>query len=305
MLVVMGGLIVLWLCAGEPGTQSGTTPNIKEIAMGRCYDYVTRVKPGLRYDCEDIWRRFEEAVGRQAPCNVTVEDYGRMFYAMAQTWAPPCGRFLFWSKTKTFVQTLVAALRHFWTLEDTLAGFMFNDLLWCGREDEAGRRTSDPCSQNPGGSGGHAGCCSVPQALTSVPAPAGRRASTTRCTLCGDELPRRIGLRERHRAAERIRRPGLQQEQVEARRRGRAPAEDPRCFCSGSMFGSVELDGLDPCRVNYVNIKVVSDQEGASRESCGRGSVVDLIQILRSRGFRWTCADSSRWVGNWSTGCVE
>lgn len=29
------------------------------------------------------------------------------------------------------------------------------------------------------------------------------------------------------------------------------------------MFGSVELDSLDPGRVDYVNIKVVSDQEGA------------------------------------------
>ncbi|TWW54670.1 ADP-ribosyl cyclase/cyclic ADP-ribose hydrolase 1 [Takifugu flavidus] len=54
---------------------------------------------------------------------------------------PPCGRFLFWSKTKTFVQTFVAALRYFWTLEDTLAGYMFNDLLWCGQEDNDGRKT--------------------------------------------------------------------------------------------------------------------------------------------------------------------
>lgn len=28
------------------------------------------------------------------------------------------------------------------------------------------------------------------------------------------------------------------------------------------MFGSVELDGLDPCRVDYVNIRVVTDQGG-------------------------------------------
>ncbi len=29
-----------------------------------------------------------------------------------------------------------------------------------------------------------------------------------------------------------------------------------------SMFGSVELDGLDPHRVNYVNIKVVTNLDG-------------------------------------------
>lgn len=42
------GLITLSLCAGEPGAGFGTTPNIKEIVMGRCYDYITLVKPGLR-----------------------------------------------------------------------------------------------------------------------------------------------------------------------------------------------------------------------------------------------------------------
>lgn len=40
---------MLSLCAGEPGAGFGTTPDIKEIAMGRCYDYITRVHPGLRY----------------------------------------------------------------------------------------------------------------------------------------------------------------------------------------------------------------------------------------------------------------
>lgn len=28
------------------------------------------------------------------------------------------------------------------------------------------------------------------------------------------------------------------------------------------MFGSVELDSLNPCRVDYVNIKVVTNLEG-------------------------------------------
>lgn len=44
------------------------------------------------------------------------------------------------------------------------------------------------------------------------------------------------------------------------------PAENPRCFfVPGSMFGSVELESLDPGRVNYVNIKVVSCQQGPLR----------------------------------------
>lgn len=46
------GLIMLSLCAGEPAAELGTTPKIKEIVMGRCYDYITLVKPGLRYGGE-------------------------------------------------------------------------------------------------------------------------------------------------------------------------------------------------------------------------------------------------------------
>ncbi|KAF0024877.1 hypothetical protein F2P81_021758 [Scophthalmus maximus] len=63
-------------------------------------------------------------------------------------------------------------------------------------------------------------------------------------------------------------------------------------FDKKSMFGSVELDSLNPQSVDYVNIKVVANLEGPYIESCSQGSVLDLIQILRSRGFSWTCTDN-------------
>lgn len=42
------GLAVLLLWAGRPGAEPGTTPNIKHILMGRCYEYSTLVNPGVR-----------------------------------------------------------------------------------------------------------------------------------------------------------------------------------------------------------------------------------------------------------------
>lgn len=33
------------------------------------------------------------------------------------------------------MHTYASVVRHFWTLEDTLVGYMFNDLVWCGQED--------------------------------------------------------------------------------------------------------------------------------------------------------------------------
>uniref|UniRef100_A0A667ZNJ6 ADP-ribosyl cyclase/cyclic ADP-ribose hydrolase n=1 Tax=Myripristis murdjan TaxID=586833 RepID=A0A667ZNJ6_9TELE len=112
----------------------GTTPNIKQIVVGRCYNYITLVNPSLRFDCEEIWREFEEVVVQRSACNVRVKDYHRLFHAMPQTW--PCDRFLFWSKTRTLVHSYTAAVRHFWTLEDTLVGYIFNDLIWCGQEED-------------------------------------------------------------------------------------------------------------------------------------------------------------------------
>ncbi|XP_028824731.1 ADP-ribosyl cyclase/cyclic ADP-ribose hydrolase 1-like isoform X2 [Denticeps clupeoides] len=112
----------------------GTTPNLKRIVIGRCYDYVTLVRPTSRYDCAEIWREFEAAVVSKAPCSVRVRDYRRMFQATPQ--ALPCDKLLFWSKTRDLVHRYSAATRQFWTLEDTLVGFMFNDLVWCGQEEK-------------------------------------------------------------------------------------------------------------------------------------------------------------------------
>lgn len=118
-----------------------------------------------RYDCEEIWRQFEKAVIERSSCNVTEEHYLDMFNMMPQIW--PCDRvstiknqnwnfnttvfkssaettfpfsvqFLFWSKTRMLVHSYVAVFRHFWTLEDTLVGYLFNDLIWCGQEEDCG-----------------------------------------------------------------------------------------------------------------------------------------------------------------------
>uniref|UniRef100_A0A3Q2ZDD9 ADP-ribosyl cyclase/cyclic ADP-ribose hydrolase n=1 Tax=Hippocampus comes TaxID=109280 RepID=A0A3Q2ZDD9_HIPCM len=129
------GVLVLCMCAAPLRARSGTTPNIKHIVMGRCFNYITLVNPDIRSDCEEIWRAFEEAVLRQASCDVAAEHYRHMFRAMPQTGA--CDRFLLWSKTRTLVQDYAAVAHHLWTLEDTLVGYMFNDLIWCGQQEHS------------------------------------------------------------------------------------------------------------------------------------------------------------------------
>ncbi|XDV47181.1 hypothetical protein PO909_016881 [Leuciscus waleckii] len=68
----------------------GTTPNLKQIVIGRCYEYVTLVNPHPRYNCEEIWQEFEKAVVRRSPCDVRVKDYQKMFRAITQIL--PCGK---------------------------------------------------------------------------------------------------------------------------------------------------------------------------------------------------------------------
>lgn len=36
------------------------------------------------------------------------------------------------------MHSYAAVVRNFWTLEDTLVGFMFNDLIWCGQDEDIG-----------------------------------------------------------------------------------------------------------------------------------------------------------------------
>ncbi|XP_024859650.1 ADP-ribosyl cyclase/cyclic ADP-ribose hydrolase 1-like [Kryptolebias marmoratus] len=243
--------ITIWfstlpLCRRQVGGQLGTTPNIKPIVIGRCFTYTTLVNPSIRYDCEDIWRHFEEAVVHQSSCNVTEEHYYEMFNAMPQIW--PCDRFLFWSKTRTLMHSFAAVFRHFWTLEDTLVGYMFNDLIWCGQEEDSDFDFNScpewsTCGTHP---------------VFSLWKQASQNFAEMACGNITVLLNGSIA----------------------------------NAFSRKSMFGSVELDGLNPQRVNYVNIKVMTNLQGPHVESCREGSIVDLIQILQSRGFRWTCTDS-------------
>ncbi|XP_058499059.1 ADP-ribosyl cyclase/cyclic ADP-ribose hydrolase 1-like [Solea solea] len=247
-IILMTWLIPLLMCLGQLRAQLGTTPNIKHIVVGRCYDYITLVNPSLRYDCEEIWRQFEEAVLLQSSCNVTVENYHPMFYAIPQKW--PCDRSLFWSKTRTLMHSYAAAVPHFWTLEDTLVGFMFNDLIWCGQDERPGFDFSS---------------CPVWSACRNHPVYSlWRQASQSFAEMaCGNITVLLNG-------------------------------SIVNAFDRKSMLGSVELDSLNPHRVDYVNIKVVANLDGPYIESCHQGSIMDLIQILQSRGFHWTCTDNDQ-----------
>uniref|UniRef100_A0A8C7YYY6 ADP-ribosyl cyclase/cyclic ADP-ribose hydrolase n=1 Tax=Oryzias sinensis TaxID=183150 RepID=A0A8C7YYY6_9TELE len=208
---------MLQLSHGQVQTQPGTTPNIRHIVVGRCFTYTTLINSSLSHDCEEIWRHFEEAVLHQPTCSVKVQHYDKMFDTMREFW--PCDRFLFWSKTRTLMHSYAAVFRHFWTLENTLVGFMFNELVWCGQEEESGFDFN----------------------------------SCPEWSACGDHPVFSLWRYASQKFAE---------------------------MACGNI--TVLLNGS------------IADAFNRKRESCSRGSITDLIQILQSRGFRWTCTDSDQ-----------
>uniref|UniRef100_A0A671QM24 ADP-ribosyl cyclase/cyclic ADP-ribose hydrolase n=1 Tax=Sinocyclocheilus anshuiensis TaxID=1608454 RepID=A0A671QM24_9TELE len=132
MFIIWLGFALLFVLM-DVTAEFGTTPNLKQIVIGRCFEYVTLANLNPRYNCEKIWQEFEMAVVRSSPCDVRVKDYQKMFQVITQTL--PCGKLLFWSKTRDLMHSYVAVTGSFWTLEDTLLGFMFNDLIWCGQQE--------------------------------------------------------------------------------------------------------------------------------------------------------------------------
>ncbi|KAJ3581161.1 hypothetical protein NHX12_016973, partial [Muraenolepis orangiensis] len=237
-------------------SEGGTTPNLKTIVIGRCYNYITLINPTSRCDCKEVWRLFEEAVAPRSSCSIQVKDYQEIFSIMPQN--SPCHQFLFWSKTRWTMEAYTALMEQVYTLEDMLVGYVFNQLVWCRHHQHAAggvwqRGFLTPTCESGG----------------KVPTPPpGAEWST------GPHHPVYSLWRQ------------VSQEFAEAACGNITVLLNGSihsAFNRESMFGSVELNSLNPGTVEYVNIKVVFDLRGPFIESCGRGSIVDLIEILQHR----------------------
>ncbi|NXT85503.1 CD38 hydrolase, partial [Zapornia atra] len=109
----------------------GTTKNLQEIILGRCYNYVTARYPELRdKDCLKIWESLKHAFIYKNPCNSTSEDYQPLMELVHHP--IPCDKSLFWSKTYDLVHRFTKCNQNFLTLEDTLLGYMADGVSWCG-----------------------------------------------------------------------------------------------------------------------------------------------------------------------------
>ncbi|KAM4052194.1 ADP-ribosyl cyclase/cyclic ADP-ribose hydrolase 1-like isoform 2-T2 [Anomaloglossus baeobatrachus] len=138
--LVLVVLVVNIVNAHAPGLQknpskkyngAGTTYNLRNIIIGRCYHYMS-LHPGVGdKNCSGIWQELVDAVQRKDPCKITEEDYKHLALMAVQT--IPCDKTLLWSRTNDLVHRYTKATENFITLEDTFLGFVFNGLMWCGK----------------------------------------------------------------------------------------------------------------------------------------------------------------------------
>ncbi|ESO89787.1 hypothetical protein LOTGIDRAFT_218611 [Lottia gigantea] len=112
----------------------GTTLHLKEIFIGRCWDYkeIKHKEFPLRTDvnCNDLWNDFYKAFSYQAPCDVAMEHYKEYIDLASQN--VPENKGMFWSGTYDIAHEYAEAGKRFVTLEDTMIGFLANSLIWCG-----------------------------------------------------------------------------------------------------------------------------------------------------------------------------
>ncbi|XP_021409991.2 ADP-ribosyl cyclase/cyclic ADP-ribose hydrolase 1 [Lonchura striata] len=131
----------------------GTTKNLQEVVLGRCYSYITAQHPELGdKDCLKIWESLKDAFIYKNPCNITPEDYQPLMELASHP--IPCNKSLFWSKTGDLVHRYTKSNQNFLTLEDTLLGYMADRVSWCGDPSAPGINYEscpkrNECENNP------------------------------------------------------------------------------------------------------------------------------------------------------------
>ncbi|XP_071950147.1 ADP-ribosyl cyclase/cyclic ADP-ribose hydrolase-like [Antedon mediterranea] len=118
----------------------GTTPDIESIFIGRCSEYKHGVYPvngnwlvdqgfSQSLDCVNLYTQFLSAFENKDPCSIEENAFEQFISNIEQVL--PADSPLFWSGTNTLAHryALASGLK---TMEDTLIGYLMNNLMFCG-----------------------------------------------------------------------------------------------------------------------------------------------------------------------------
>ncbi|XP_068123735.1 ADP-ribosyl cyclase/cyclic ADP-ribose hydrolase 2 [Hyperolius riggenbachi] len=115
----------------------GTTPNLENIIIGRCYDYIETVNPSVgEKNCSAIWDAFKSAFVSKDPCSVLPSDYE--LYINLTLHDIPSDKTLFWENNKALVHRYSDRTKRYTPLGDTLIGWLADNLYFCGSTNGSG-----------------------------------------------------------------------------------------------------------------------------------------------------------------------
>ncbi|XP_040275017.1 ADP-ribosyl cyclase/cyclic ADP-ribose hydrolase 2-like isoform X2 [Bufo bufo] len=115
----------------------GTTPNLENIVIGRCYDYIETVNPSVgKKNCSAIWEALKSAFISKDPCSVFPSDYEH--YINLTLHDIPMNKSLFWENNKQLVHRFSDRGKRSMPLGDTLMGFLADSVNFCGAANNSG-----------------------------------------------------------------------------------------------------------------------------------------------------------------------
>lgn len=128
--------------------------SFSETILRRCSKYIRDPKvPVSNKNCTEIEEAFRSAFVSKDPCKITEQDYQPLTKLVNQ--AIPCDKVIFWSRTKKVAHEYVKKQKEVMiTLEDTLLGYIADDLTWCSKPGSSDVKTkscplrSDSCRGN-------------------------------------------------------------------------------------------------------------------------------------------------------------
>ncbi|XP_022779187.1 ADP-ribosyl cyclase/cyclic ADP-ribose hydrolase-like isoform X2 [Stylophora pistillata] len=133
--------IALWLLvvlASLHSTSSlGSDRHLKEIVLGRCWDFQRqKVYAVNAKNCSQLWETFSKAFAYKDPCATNFSDYEPFFDEVGMD-IVKMNKSLFWSGTYKEAHMYSDFDFRLTTLEDTMAGWMMNNLTWCGSQNKS------------------------------------------------------------------------------------------------------------------------------------------------------------------------
>ncbi|CAF1134155.1 unnamed protein product [Adineta steineri] len=246
-------------CNGTFIKTNGTTCGLKEIMLGRCYQY-QYIQRGLYLsnttavkNCTELYELFESEVRFKPYCNMNMSTYEK-YFQRALEGVHVINRAIFWSGTYAITHTYSAHGHNYITLEDTLAANMLDGLMWCGKEND-------------------------PQGFDYVSCPNNcqdnRWADLAFWGLASKTFAERVA--------------GEIYVVLNGSRTDGRPS-----YRNGSYFAEFELPNFQrtgPYRVTKINILVLHTPDLPVVERCGEKSIIHLEHLIRDAQFEYICID--------------